>query len=203
MGKNNMKKKPDEIRFYHGGFPGLVPGDCILPYTDTALSLRRNYDLFDPKKMFVTTSLELATAYALLFARVALGLLPNYKGPALGSVYEVKVKGPKEADEDFAELAPSRGGHFSYSVLLPPVVIKVVEDAVKASPPREYRLFAPFETWASPDGKVYPMWTHDGYMLPNAVDTAKGHTWHGIESQLKMGPFPGKDVLIQKGLYQN
>jgi hypothetical protein len=197
--KKNKNKKPEKPVYYHGGFPGLSPGDELHAFDKTSISLRQNYPLFDPKLIFVTTSLDLATAYALLFARTA-PVLPNYSGPAKGSVYRVDVKGPKTPDEDFAEHAPSRGGHFSYAVTVSPRITAVV-DTVAADPHREYRLFAPFETWASPDGEVYPIWSPEGYMLPNPTDAKNGLTWEMLEEHFKMGPFPGKDKLIQNGFY--
>lgn len=202
MGKNKTLKKSGKISYYHGGFPGLVPGDEILASEKTSISLRGGYTFFDPKLIFITTSLNLATGYALQFARKASTSLPNYSGPAKGSVYEIRLKGQKEPDEDFVELALSRGGQFSFSVLTPPVITKVVEGPIKANPTREYKLLAPFQTWSSPDETVYPMWTSSGYMMPNANDTAKGITWEDIERAHQMGPFPGQDELIERGFYE-
>lgn len=197
MGKNQKNKKQ---RFYHGGYPELGQNDLLRAYGDTSISLRQDYSLFDPRRIFVTTSLDLATAYALQFARKAPGLVPGYEGPAEGAVYEVDVKGPKYADEDFSELAQSRGGPFSYAVLASPVIKNVV-CTLDPDPHREYKLFAPFQTWESPDGRVYPLWTSDGYMMPNAFDTKNGLTWQMIEQQHKLGPFPGMEVLIKKRFY--
>ena len=202
MGKASKKKKrSDQVSYYHGGFPGLQTGNQVLPPETTEISLRWGYTSFDPQRVFVTTSLELATAYALLFARRAPTDATGYSGPALGSVYEVKVRGPKTEDEDFAELAQLRGGHFSYSVVVPPEITRVVTSNLRPNYSQENRLFAPFQTWESPDGKVYPMWTDSGYMMPNPRDIKRGLTWQMIEERDRMGAFPGKEMLIQKGYY--
>lgn len=199
MGKNRMKKKRSETVFYHGGFPGLIPGDSLKPYTHTKLSMRKGYALFDAGKMFVTTSRDLATGYALQFARLAPGL-KEYNGPALGSVYELKVSGPKVVDEDFVDVAPLHGGPFSFSVTVPPRITKVL-DTLAPDQPRENRILAPFQTWESPDGKIYPMWNDAGYVMPNANDTKKGFTAADLQQRFGLGPFPGLDALAAVGLY--
>lgn len=182
------KSKKNKPAFYHGGFPGLPAGKRLRGYADTSISLRRNYSEFDPKRIFVTTSIELATAYALHFAQKAPELVPNYKGAAQGSVYEVTLTGKKHVDEDFEELAPSKGGLFSFYILDPPVIKNVI-GTYSANPSREYKLFAPFQTWESRDGAVYPLWNSLGYMNPALADAAQGRTWQDIEAESNMGRF--------------
>lgn len=187
------KKREKDPTYYHGGFGGISVGEWIDPPSASGRSLRSGYEKFDSAYVFVTTSLELATAYAHQHAR----LVPDSPG---GAVYEVNLKGPKESDEDFAELAPSRGGPFSFRVDRKLQVRRVVTRVV-ADSKREFELFAPYQTWHSPDGKVYPMWDERGYLLPNPVDAANGVTQQGLEADYRLGPFPGKDVLIELGLY--
>lgn len=196
-----MKNKRSKTVFYHGGFPGLMRGEPLKPYAETGISLRDAYTLFDARKMFVTTSRDLATAYALNFARMAPGL-PRYKGPAMGSVYEVEVSGLKDVDEDYDELAKERGGPFSFSVTIPPRITRVVA-TLPPDEPRENRLFAPFQTWESPDGKIYPIWDAAGYVLPNPADAKRGITAAMLQQKFKLGPFPGLDALVAEGLYRH
>lgn len=157
------------------------------------MSLRAGYENFDSAYVFVTTSLDLATAYAHQYAR----LVPDNAG---GAVYEVIMRGPKEVDEDFAALAPSHGGPFSFRVDRKVQIRKVVAD-VNTDAKRESQLLAPYETWASPDDEVHPMWDERGYLLPNPTDAANGLTQQMLEDRFQLGPFPGKEALIALGLY--
>lgn len=199
MGKKGMNKKTTRIRYYHGGFPGLTPGTVLKPPNETGLSLRSGYARFDPTKVFVTTRVDLARAYALLFARIAPAA--GYSGPALGSLYEIKVSSLKHhvPDEDYAEFADKNG---PISLALPITAQKIIRviETVGPNPSEEYKLFAPYQTWESPDGKIYPMWDENGYLRPwPAVE--RELTSEMLEKQHGFGPYPGLHTLINAGVY--
>lgn len=187
-----MKKKKrgapgNQTRYYHGGYPGLRINDVL----SSKGGLKIGGADYGSGKIFFTTSVELATGYALQHARK--------NPPGLGSVYELEVSGPMRVDEDYVELAPSRGGPFSFSVKAPPRITRV-RTTLGPDPAREHRLFAPFQTWASPDGRIYPVWTQDGYVIP-APHEPKGVTVATLQAKWNLGPFPGLEALIAVGYY--
>src|SRR4051812_12026960 len=81
--------------YYHGGVPGLYPGDVLLPPAETGAESQADYGnyLTDRHRVYLTTDLKLAAVMAGTL-RVRLG--------QPGDVYEVEPLGPVEHDPDYA-----------------------------------------------------------------------------------------------------
>lgn len=80
-------------RFFHGGVPGLYPGNEILPATTTgAISTAAHGNkLCDPSRVYVTEDLRIASIMAGTW---------RARGGRPGDVYEVESYGELEPDPD-------------------------------------------------------------------------------------------------------
>lgn len=82
------------MRYWHGGAPGLKPGDVLLPPDATGASSLAEYraavgaggDVLRTDRVFVATDRQVARGYA--------ALKPN------GALYEVRPEGVLEPDPD-------------------------------------------------------------------------------------------------------
>jgi uncharacterized protein len=74
---------------YHGGVPGLQPGDTILPAATSGAAIQNAGRLHRGDRVYLTDSRETAAMYAL-----------EYDG---GTVYEVQPDGPLEVDPESQE----------------------------------------------------------------------------------------------------
>lgn len=80
-----------EARTFHGGPPGLRPGDAILPPSETGVRCSSDYGAAGTHRrdrVYLTDSLAAATMFAALH--------PSGRG----QVYEVRPDGPLEPDPD-------------------------------------------------------------------------------------------------------
>lgn len=84
--------------YFHGGVPGLYPGDMIRPPSETGAGSQAEYGnrLADPTKVYVTTRLQVAALMAGSW-RVRSGGVP-------GDVYEVEPQGELEHDPGLPRL---------------------------------------------------------------------------------------------------
>lgn len=132
--------------FFHGGFPGLGVDDYIeTPGEHKGIFVPKGKNMGHPNHVFVTTDLDMARAYALMYARK--DAASETAGDSRGTVYEVQQPKAKDLriDPDFKILAASRGGYFSFYVKNRLRVTKVV-DTVSSDPELEYKLLAPYQT---------------------------------------------------------
>lgn len=118
-------RPPAPVRYFHGGVPGLVRGDLLLPPAATGTERTLTADVLDMggtarlDRVYVTTGREVARVYA--------ALRPD------GALYEVEPVGELVADPD------CRVAGVSYEVPAARVV-RVVD-------PRVLARLRPFEAW--------------------------------------------------------
>lgn len=188
--------------FFHGGVPGLVVNGYLYPPNGhNGVALRKAFPGWRPNTLFVTTHQKLAQAYAYQFARLA----PSagaHGTDSLGTVYEVGDPKDLTVDPDFRPLAKSMGGAFSFYVKKPLRITNVI-NTVASNSGLEYKLLAPYQTWApTPQSPgIHPLWTDKGYVRPNPTDALRGITWQALEKKFRLGPYPGQEALIRCGLY--
>lgn len=121
--------------FWHGGAPGLVAGDRLLPrVSQRALSTYEAAQVpYDPERVYVTTDRQLARAFA-----ASLG------GGRAGSLYNVRPEEPLVPDPDYPFVPPPS------FMTASAVVVRVVEPEVRMTEAEEVRATARWTTW--PDG---------------------------------------------------
>lgn len=90
-----MSSPRPAVRYFHGGVPGLVPGDLLLPPVATGTTRTLTADVLEMggqarrDRVYVTTGREVARVYAALFLD--------------GALYEVEPVGELVADPDCLE----------------------------------------------------------------------------------------------------
>ena len=137
-------------RFWHGGHPGLRPGDTIraaatLPTLPLVYTFGADYPT-DPNCVYVTTDKTLARSYA---AKAI------HAGGVGGDLYNVRPRGPLEHDPDYLPEVPC----FTCSTA---VITGVVERGITMTTALE--IYANRHTYWD-DGT--PMYTRDGFALPS------------------------------------
>jgi hypothetical protein len=131
---DELRQLDDGKRFWHGGAPGLAPGNYILPASETGSSAATDKVLaaeamgeipYSQDVVYITNNLELALIFA-----------GRYKG-GFGDVYEVSPVGQIERDPD------DRHGCFSYlcerarivrRVLVHPRVLRTIRGVLRLTP---------------------------------------------------------------------
>lgn len=154
MSKRTAKRRPGNpatraASYWHGGIPGLKPGDSLLPPSTTAHPVPTNalmpYE-HDPDAVYLTNSFAMARAYA-----------THYKANGVpGDVYRARPVGEVRIDPDY-DLDPPVSFMCSEAV-----VERVVERSVALSDEEMVRAHAPFSRWN--DGT--PMYDADGRFSP-------------------------------------
>lgn len=137
-------------RYWHGGHPGLRPGDAIraassLPTLPLVYTFGAGYPT-DPNRVYVTTDKALGRAYASKAVHAA---------GVGGDLYNVRPRGPLEHDPDYLPEVPC----FTCSSA---VIVSVVERGITMTIALE--VYANRHTYWD-DGT--PMYTRDGCALPS------------------------------------
>lgn len=144
---------PPAALLFHGGAPGLVPGDILRPAA--ALGFDFSYhtkgSIYDPNYVYLTRQLEVATAYA---ARCVMPMVDQVPG----TVYQVQPLGLIEPDPDY--------GPVSEVYLRAPRarVLSVIRTDVVLTVRQQVELEAPWMVWGRLDR---PMYDAEGYMIPS------------------------------------
>lgn len=134
---------------WHGGVPGLVVGDRLLPPSRTRHRIVTHEAIpyeHDPTSVYVTNEKQFARTFAAQYIR------DNEHIP--GDVYAVRPVGDLLGDPDYA-----LGDEVSFRCS-EAVVVAVVERGVRLSGTQLTRLHAPWARWT--DGT--PMYDPDGYL---------------------------------------
>ena len=86
------------MRYFHGGRPGLAPGETIKSAAATGIpSVSAVADAYRKDRVYITTSESEARDYAGLFVPPS----PSSLADLGGAVYEVEPLGPVEPDRDY------------------------------------------------------------------------------------------------------
>ena len=138
--------------WYHGGHPGLRPGDVIKPAKKIGASFRFGEDqagYYDPSFVYLTRDLNMARNYAARY------LTPTGT-PETGDVYVVKPRDTVGLDPDFS-IFPKVVGRCRRAK-----VVDVAERHVEASEDQLVRFMAPFLMVKGPDGDLVTFHDRDG-----------------------------------------
>lgn len=144
------------MRFFHGGVPGLQPGDDVL----SATRLNRRYAYhhpsaaarYDPNYVYFTTHLGTARAYAARY-------LDRSGRPRPGDVYEVEPARATTEDPDYPVAGPDR-----FLMAARARVTAVVDTAVAMDAREQNKASWPYTFWESVDEIRYDS---DGTVLPS------------------------------------
>lgn len=154
-------------RYWHGGVPGLKPGDRITPANRrppdarAALASAEDYPN-DPTVVYVTTVRELAR----FFAACYVGTVNGMHQATPGTLYNVQPKGPLADDPD------GTGWPGTQFTCASAVVVAAAEARVTMTDKELARVRAKVMTWV--DGtRAY---TRDGWALPSPEMRAIGVT---------------------------
>lgn len=179
MAKNSL------TRYWHGGVPGLRPGDTIRP----AARLRATPLIYavshahpsgeaysaDPDLAYVTTDKTLAKAFAAKALHAA---------GVGGDLYNVRPRGPLEPDPDYDH---HPGTSFTCTAAK---IVAVVERGLTLTP--ELKTYASrFTTWD--DGGL--MYNREGHALPSRPMREIGLTEDDLRS---LGTTPDYDQIITR-----
>jgi hypothetical protein len=156
-------------RYFHGGVPGLRPGDVITPAAKTGtLSVSGKAGaLYRRDRVYITNSEAEARDYAKLFVPMGLATTLGVESLPIedlgGAVYEVEPRGPIEPDPD----TPKRGASWQ---VVEAEVVRVVDDRVMPDfaaymPPEHADAAA--RLWASAVGAL----AADGKLSPKSPQT--------------------------------
>ena len=161
--KKPVRRAPGRT-LYHGGAPGLRPGDRLRPAAELRL-LPAQYEVTfidydsDPNYVYLTSDRRLARSYAAKWTD------PRQGQVGQGDLYEVTARGPLGEDPDY----PHRPGLSVTAAAA--VVVRVLEQRVR--PTDDTLAYAgQFSTWE--DGA--PMYDRHGYALPSTLAQEIGIT---------------------------
>lgn len=148
--------------YFHGGAPGLEPGDILRPAAALGLDFTYHLDdaVYDPAYVYFTTRIEIATAYA------ARCVMP-YVNEIPGTVYRVQPLGRIEPDPDYEPLPDI------YKRAPRARVLETVRTEVVLTDRETHQLEAPWLHWGTLDR---PMYDTDGIMIPSDEMKANGVT---------------------------
>lgn len=138
----------DNRSLFHGGVPGLNPGDRLIPASKLAPWSRFIYDRgakYSPDHVYLTTDLDSARRYATNY------LAPNGMRPP-GDVYEVSTRGKLLLDPDYPQIGRTKGAFLMTSSA---VVERVVARGVQLTEDEKWRSDMRHAHWALDDGPVY------------------------------------------------
>ena len=135
--------------YWHGGRPGLVVGDVLVPgrANQKALTLYADQLADYAEGAFITDNRQFARAWASSYP-------VRQGGTARGTLYQVRPEGELSRDPDYLH-----GAEVSWYCPRA-VVVRVAEQNVSLSETEEVRAVGPFAFWE--DGT--PQYTADGYL---------------------------------------
>ncbi|MGP5198628.1 hypothetical protein ACTXKN_05665 [Brachybacterium alimentarium] len=133
---------------FHGGAPGLKPGDILLPASKLGPWMNFSYAqgaTYYPNHVYLTAEVDSARRYA-----------TNYLGPGghrkPGDVYEVEALGDLLPDPDYPQIGRTKGVFLMTSSA---VISKIVARSVEMGEDERWRIDARHAHWALDDGPVY------------------------------------------------
>lgn len=161
------------MTYFHGGVPGLSPGDRLLTAKELGVQIVYNQPWFhgndaryERDKVYLTMHLGTAIGYAARY-RVPGG------NPAPGWVYEVEPIGPVEPDPDYGGGArPDLASYCSGAV-----IVQIIERDVWLSEREQNKVIWPHYYWDL-DHQIH---AEDGTLLPSPQMADNGVTQAYVE----------------------
>ncbi|MDB6425937.1 hypothetical protein [Curtobacterium sp. 20TX0008] len=188
--------------FFHGGFPGLQPGDHLLTYnqqrrtgTATLHHLQAGYadGTTDPDMVYLSTDPEVARAFAALIRQSdeQTGVIFSR-----GALYEIEPIGRVFPDSDFrpdvADAAGRTAGSWSARGAR---IVRVLEDQVHLDSYSAAARTGPFRAWA--DGS--PIYDAHGFFLATPVLRERGYDDARLRREIpRWAPIELVDAMLNR-----
>lgn len=167
--KKNIPSEQVQPVYFHGGVPGLVVGEQILPASKLGLRFAYHNEnaVYDPNWVYLTTDLGVAEAYAARYL--------DEKGiQGGGNVYSVIPQGAIEPDPDYAKAFPHEFVRVKTASVCD-VLRKGVHLNINEQAEREGK----YLFWERLD---LPVYADDGTMNPSQamLDAGVGYEWTSL-----------------------